>query len=49
MKSLNVLVAALMLAGVVAAQAQALRPEVGKPLQQASDLLRAGKAREALA
>jgi len=37
------------LAGVVSAQAQALRPEVGKPLQQASELLRAGKAREALA
>jgi len=49
MKSLNVLVAALMLAGVVSVQAQALRPEVGKPLQQASELLRAGKAREALA
>lgn len=49
MKSLNVLVAALMLAGVVSAQAQALRPEVGKPLQQAGELLRAGKAREALA
>ena len=31
------------------ALAQGLRPEVGKPLQQASDLLRAGKAKEALA
>ncbi len=31
------------------AAAQGLRPEIGKPLQQASDLLRAGKAREALA
>lgn len=31
-----------------AAHAQ-LRPEVGKPLQQAGDLLRAGKAKEALA
>jgi hypothetical protein len=30
-------------------QAQGVRPEVGRPLQQASDLLRAGKAREALA
>ncbi|MBL0088022.1 MAG: hypothetical protein IPP87_22300 [Ideonella sp.] len=49
MKSLNVLVAALLLGGVVSAQAQALRPEVGKPLQQASELLRAGKAREAMA
>ncbi|MBI5722187.1 MAG: hypothetical protein HZC37_31315 [Burkholderiales bacterium] len=29
--------------------AQGLRPEVGKPLQAAGDLLRAGKAREALA
>ena len=28
---------------------QALRPEVGKPLQQAGDLLKAGKAKEALA
>ena len=32
-----------------AVQAQGVRPEVGKPLQQASDLLRAGKAKEALA
>jgi hypothetical protein len=32
-----------------AATAQGLRPEVGKPLQQAGELLRAGKAREALA
>jgi tetratricopeptide (TPR) repeat protein len=31
------------------ALAQGVRPEVGKPLQQASDLLKAGKAREALA
>lgn len=30
-------------------QAQGLRPEVGKPLQQASQLLSAGKGREALA
>jgi tetratricopeptide (TPR) repeat protein len=28
---------------------QALRPEIGRPLQQAGELLRAGKAREALA
>jgi len=34
---------------IVAAHAQAVRPEVGAPLQQASDLLKAGKAREALA
>jgi hypothetical protein len=31
------------------AQAQGLRPEVGKPLQQAGELLKAGKARDALA
>jgi hypothetical protein len=31
------------------AQAQGLRPEIGKPLQQAGELLRAGKAKEALA
>ena len=31
------------------AQAQGVRAEVGKPLQQASELLRAGKAKEALA
>jgi len=31
------------------AHAQGVRPEVGKPLQQASDLLKAGKAKEALA
>jgi hypothetical protein len=42
---------ALSLAAVVStsAQAQGVRPEVGKPLQQASELLRAGKAKEALA
>lgn len=34
---------------VAAAFAQGVRPEVGKPLQQASDLLKAGKAKEALA
>ena len=31
------------------ASAQGMRPEVGKPLQQAGELLRAGKAKEALA
>ena len=35
--------------GIAAAHAQGVRPEVGKPLQQASDLLKAGKAKEALA
>jgi hypothetical protein len=34
---------------IAAAHAQAVRPDVGKPLQQASDLLKAGKAKEALA
>jgi hypothetical protein len=33
----------------IAAHAQGVRPEVGKPLQQASDLLKAGKAKDALA
>jgi hypothetical protein len=41
------LLVAMAVAG--AASAQALRPEVGKPLQQAGDLLKAGKAKEALA
>jgi hypothetical protein len=43
--------AALLALGVAAggAQAQAMRPEVGKPLQAASDLLKAGKGKEALA
>ncbi|WP_395699184.1 tetratricopeptide repeat protein [Aquabacterium sp.] len=50
MKKLHALAAAAMLAVAIgAAQAQAVRPEVGKPLQQASELLRAGKAKEALA
>ena len=40
---------ALALSLVSSAQAQALRPEVGKPLQQAYDLIKAGKGREALA
>jgi len=35
--------------GAPIVQAQGVRPEVGKPLQQASELLRAGKAKEALA
>ncbi len=43
------LAAAVLAAAALAVQAQALRPEVGKPLQQASELLRAGKGREALA
>jgi hypothetical protein len=48
--TLRVLSLALIAAGCIGlAQAQALRPEIGKPLQQASTLLKAGKAREALA
>src|SRR5262245_24796737 len=34
---------------IAAAQAQSVRPDVGKPLQQAADLLKAGKGKEALA
>jgi hypothetical protein len=34
---------------IAAAHAQTVRPDVGKPLQQAGDLLKAGKAKEALA
>jgi tetratricopeptide (TPR) repeat protein len=50
MKLLRVLTAALLVAGVfTTAQAQGIRPEVAKPLQAASDLLKAGKAKEALA
>ena len=46
----RVLVATLLAAGLMSAvQAQGIRPEVGKPLQAASELLKAGKAREALA
>lgn len=37
------------LGGAGSALAQGVRAEVGRPLQQAGDLLRAGKAREALA
>lgn len=47
--ALATLVTALVLGAGGHAMAQALRPEVGKPLQQARDLLRAGKAKEALA
>ncbi len=53
MKTLRALTLSLVtvacLAGMGAATAQGMRPEIGKPLQQASELLRAGKAREALA
>ena len=50
MKTLRALTLALVAAGcLTAASAQGLRPEVGKPLQQAGELLKANKAREALA
>lgn len=50
MKTLRALALALAAAGLLnVALAQGLRPEVGKPLQQAGELLKAGKAREALA
>jgi hypothetical protein len=49
MKSLRLLTAALLAAGLLtAAHAQGIRPEVAKPLQAASDLLKAGKAKEAM-
>lgn len=49
-KTLRTLAAALVAAGMLTtAQAQGMRAEVGKPLQQASELLKAGKARDALA
>jgi hypothetical protein len=41
--------AALVLASVLAQAQGGLRPEVGKPLQAAQDLIKAGKYREALA
>lgn len=50
LKALQRWTVALLCAGACAlAAAQALRPEVARPLQQASELLKAGKAREALA
>lgn len=52
MKKLPALTAALLLAGALittGAQAQAVRPEVGKPLQQAYEFIKAGKGKEALA
>jgi len=50
MKPIRALAFAILAAGLVStASAQGVRAEVGKPLQQASDLLKAGKAREALA
>jgi hypothetical protein len=50
MKLLRLITATLLAAAALTvAQAQGIRPEVAKPLQAASDLLKAGKAREALA
>jgi hypothetical protein len=49
MKTLRALTLSLIVAAWLgSASAQGLRPEVGKPLQQASELLKAGKHREAL-
>ncbi len=48
-RAVNAAAALLLAAAAASVQAEGLRPEVGKPLQQASDLLRAGKSREALA
>ncbi len=50
MKTLRALTLALATAGcLTVALAQGVRPEVGKPLQQAGEYLKAGKAKEALA
>jgi hypothetical protein len=50
MKSLAHWIAVLgMCLVAVTAHAQGVRPEIGKPLQQAGDLLKAGKAKDALA
>jgi hypothetical protein len=50
MKTLRALALALITAGCLnLAVAQGMRPEVGKPLQEASNLLKAGNARGALA
>jgi hypothetical protein len=50
MKTLRALALSLLAAGCVAtAQAEGVRAEVGKPLQQAGELLKAGKGKEALA
>ena len=49
MTSLRALTLALVAAGCLSVAHAQVRPEVGKPLQQASELLKAGKAKEALA
>ena len=48
-RSSSLLLAVLAATCIGFAHAQALREEIGKPLQQAGELLRAGKGREALA
>lgn len=48
MKTLRALVLIAAAAACVGAAQAALRPEIGKPLQQAADYLKAGKAKEAL-
>jgi hypothetical protein len=48
-KTLRLLTTALLSAGVVATASAQLRPEVGRPLQQAGEMLKAGNARGALA
>jgi hypothetical protein len=45
----SLLLALLAAASIGSAHAQGVRAEIGKPLQQASEMLRAGKAKEALA
>jgi tetratricopeptide (TPR) repeat protein len=50
MKTLRALTLALVAAGAIAtAQAQGVRAEIGKPLQEAGNFLKAGKSKEALA
>lgn len=49
MKPFRALSIAMLAAGIMAAASAQVRPEVGKPLQQAGELVKAGKAREALA
>jgi hypothetical protein len=49
MKPFRALSIALLAAAFVGAASAQIRPEVGRPLQQAGELLKAGKAREALA
>lgn len=50
MKTLRALTLSLMAAGCIgSAHAQGVRAEVGRPLQQASEYLKTGKAKEALA